>query len=103
MDKATVLEEAERIVSGSRRQEYGTPLDNWNDTAAIWNVLLHKKLKEPLTADDAILCMLGVKLARLAFAPKRDSVVDIAGYARCLEMINEERERRAAIENVKRG
>jgi hypothetical protein len=91
----SILEEAARIVDGSRRNDYGNPLDNWTDTSAIWNVLLRKKLNAPITADDAVLMMIAVKLARESHAPKHDNAVDIAGYARCLEMLREERERRA--------
>jgi hypothetical protein len=93
----TILEEAQRIVDGARQKNYGHPLDNWNDTAAIANAVLRKKLREPLTADDLLLVMLGVKLARLGNAFTRDSVVDVAGYARCMEMVRDERERRAII------
>lgn len=90
----TILDDARRIVEDSRRNEYGEPLDNWTDTAAIWTTLLRKKLLEPLTPDDALLCMIGVKLARQAFSPKRDTLVDVAGYALCIEKIQQERSRR---------
>jgi len=35
----TILDDARRIVEDSRRNEYGEPLDNWTDTAAIWTTL----------------------------------------------------------------
>lgn len=87
----TVLQEAQRIVEGARQKDYGTPMENWSATAAIWNVILKKKLTEPLTAEEAAMCMVGVKLARLANGITRDSLVDLPGYARVIEMIIEER------------
>jgi hypothetical protein len=59
------------------------------------NAVLGRKLSEPLTAEEAALCMVGVKLARLAHTPDHvDSLIDVAGYARIVEMIGEERLRR---------
>lgn len=98
MSNETVLEESERIVQGARQKEYGHPLDNWEATAARWSITLRKKLREPITAEEAVLCMLDVKIDRLSNGIGRDSLVDVGGYARCIEMIGDERERRAQSE-----
>ena len=55
----------------------------------MWGVILDVG---PLSAEDVALCMIAVKLARQATRPKRDNIVDIAGYARVLELIQQERE-----------
>ena len=48
----------------------------------VWTILLDKKLKEPITPEDAVACMIGVKIARLAEdINKDDSWIDVIGYA----------------------
>lgn len=89
--------EAHRIVHGSRQSDYGHPLDNWTLTADLFTAQLRAKLKpgETITAEDAILLMVQVKVARHINRPHRDSRVDIAGYAEALDLCVTERERRA--------
>ncbi len=93
----TVLEEAQRLVTGDRGDAYGHPLDDFSRTAALWTALLADKLLPgaEITAQDAIRCMIAVKLSRDVNAPKRDNRTDIAGYALCLQMADEEEKRRA--------
>lgn len=78
----SILEEAARIVDGPRRADYGTPLENHGRTAALWSAYLGV----PITPRQV--CMLNVlqKVSRDAHAPKRDNLVDIAGYARNAEL-----------------
>ena len=73
----SVIDEANEIVNGPRAALYGAPLVNHQRIAAIWSVILGMHV----TPRQAALCMIGVKLAREAHAPKRDNLVDIAGYA----------------------
>lgn len=80
----TILEEATRITGGDRREAYGDPRENWERTAAIWSAILGA----PVTAEQALMCMIGVKLAREAHRPQRDTRVDIAGYAEILDRIS---------------
>jgi|ERR1700723_2867586 len=96
--KETILEEAARIVNGPRRQEYGHPKENFNDVAQMWTIVLREKLLgrnklsnelEPITPDDVILMMLCLKICRGKQDYKRDTAVDIAGYAQCWELVNE--------------
>lgn len=92
----TILEEASRLTSGSRNKDYGHPLDDYLRTAALWTALLSHKLKpgEEITYQDAIRCMCAVKLSRDCHAPKRDNMVDLAGYAHCRQWSEEEEKRR---------
>jgi|2_EtaG_2_1085320.scaffolds.fasta_scaffold01027_2 hypothetical protein len=79
----TVLEEAEGLVEGPRQEAYGHPRDNYRRTAQLWSAILDTEI----SPEDVVLCMMGVKLARMGNAVKRDSIVDVAGYARVLEMV----------------
>lgn len=84
--------EAASLVSGARQSAYGTPLDNMERTAKIFSAIIGA----PVTAEQAALCMVGLKLARESNKHTYDNIVDIAGYAEVLWMVIEERERRAA-------
>lgn len=78
----TVLAEAQRIVFGDRQKTYGHPLHDYTQQAALWSALLMHKLKEPMTAHEAALCMVLLKARRSLTSPMhRDSYTDMAGYA----------------------
>lgn len=83
----TTLEEAQRLVYGDRGADYGHPLDDYTRTAALWSTILGV----PVTAEQAVLCMIGVKISRECNKHKRDNLVDIPGYAECLQRIVDER------------
>jgi len=95
--KESILEEAQRLTSGDRQDDYGHALDDYSRTAELWTALLRHKLKpgESITWDDAIRCMVAVKLSRDVHRMTRDNMVDVAGYARCRQEALEEAERRA--------
>lgn len=79
-----VLHEADRVTAQDREREYGHPLQNHQRIAALWSGVLGIEV----TPEQVVLCMIGTKLARLAYTPDhRDSVVDIAGYARAYQRI----------------
>jgi len=82
---ANVLEEAAALVDGSRQDAYGHPRDNYRRLAAMWSAYLGIEI----TPVQAVDMMIAVKLSRQANAPKRDNLVDIAGYARVAEMVSE--------------
>ena len=85
----TILEEAQRI-GANRRADYSHPLDDYTCTAALWSAVLGVAV----TPEQAILCMILVKASRESRQHKRDNLVDMAGYANCLQMAIEERDRR---------
>ena len=82
-----ILQEAERLVGGERNTAYGHPADDLARIAQLWTAFLGERLSTPLTARDVAMQMVLLKVAREAHAPKRDNLVDIAGYARCAEML----------------
>jgi Domain of unknown function (DUF6378) len=90
-----ILEEADHITSKDRQKDYGHPLDNHTQTAEMVTAFLKRKLKEPLTAEDVCMIQILLKISRYSHAPKRDTLIDIPGYARNIEMIQEERRRRS--------
>ena len=90
LEPENILEEAKRLVHGPRQAHYGHPLDDFGRTAKIWEAILGCHV-EP---EQVALCMIGVKLSRETNKPKRDNVVDLAGYAATLELIANERQRR---------
>lgn len=78
----TVLEEAAAIVGGARKDVYGPPAQEFPRMAKMWSLVLNTEV----TAQQVCLCMIAMKLMRSAVSPgHRDSLVDIAGYARILE------------------
>jgi hypothetical protein len=79
----TILEEAAELVAGPRKALYGKPSENWGKTAKVWSVILGIEV----TAEQAVLCMIGAKLVREAHKPKRDNRVDICGYTEVLDQI----------------
>jgi len=85
----SILDEAKRITGGDRQNDYGHPRDDFERTAAIWNVVLADNLADgkKIEASDIPICMIGVKVARHVHTSKRDNLVDIAGYARTAAMV----------------
>lgn len=88
----TILEEAQKLVYGDRQASYGHPLDDFTRTAAMWSAILG----HPVTAQQVGLCMCAVKISRQVNAPKRDNLVDLAGYAATVELVIDEEKKRAA-------
>lgn len=84
----SILQEAQRLVHGDRGASYGHPYVDYECTADIWNSLIKRRygVDVPLTPDFACLMMIAVKLSREAGKPKRDNLVDAAGYAECASM-----------------
>jgi len=78
-----VLEEANRIVSGDRRADYGNAYDACDKMARLWSVIVEKEI----TPKQFCLMMICMKVARECQGEKRDNLVDIAGYARVAEMV----------------
>ena len=83
---------AEELVNGPRQADYGHPLDNFTQIAELWTTMLGRKF----TAEEVGLMMIATKLSRELNAPKRDNLIDMAGYAATIDMIHAERKRREA-------
>jgi hypothetical protein len=85
-----ILEEAAEITSKDRQQVYGHPRQDFQKTVGMWNAVFERKLVEPFDERDFCVAMMCVKMSRLQKTPEhRDSLLDIVGYARCYEMVQE--------------
>jgi hypothetical protein len=92
-EKKPLLQRANELISGDRQTNYGNKLQNFAQIAMFWNATLATKLTSPVTPEDVALCMMGVKMARLAKSPDHeDSILDVAGYAGCYEALQAERQ-----------
>lgn len=82
--KAMLYHTAE-LVTGDRNATYGSPTQNFTDTAAFWTLQLKHKLKDDaqIDASDVAKLMISLKLCRMIAASKDDNWIDIAGYAGC--------------------
>jgi hypothetical protein len=93
----SILQEAQRLTHGDRNKDYGHPLDDYTRTAALVSALLAHKLTSPLTPSEAAMIQCCVKLSRQVHKPKRDNMVDLAGYAWVAqECLDEEKRREQA-------
>ena len=84
----SILQEAQRLVHGDRGEAYGHPFSDFSKTAKIWEGVLGCEV----SPEQVALCMIGVKMSRQVNKPKRDNVVDMAGYAETLQMVVERRQ-----------
>lgn len=78
--RENVLQEAERIISGQRREDYGDVGASFQLIADLWSPILGIEV----TPEQVALCMIQLKIARALNGWQRDSIVDIAGYTGCL-------------------
>jgi len=81
------IQEAYKVVLGDRQDAYGNPKADFERTALVWTGILNGKLKQPITAEDIPLLMIGLKLCRQAHKHKDDNLIDIHGYGICLEWL----------------
>ncbi len=83
--KEHILVEAENIIHGQRRDDYGSAEDSFKRIWDLWVPILNTDI---LTGPEKVaLCMMQLKVARYMKSRDRDSVVDIAGYAGCLAQV----------------
>lgn len=81
-----ILAEARALISNDRNAQYGPPAQDFQRTAAMLSSLWDHKLKEgeAIEAHDIAVMLAVVKLSRIQWSPhKKDSWVDLAGYAAC--------------------
>lgn len=101
---ASILVEAEGLINGPRAASYGHAFDNFGAIADVWNWWLAFKVARGgewrIEPEDVGVMMTLLKLARNGNAPKRDNLVDAAGYLGCVEQVELERVRRNAIAAV---
>ena len=80
MNAIKTLDDAVTVLI-QRNAAYGDPVASFEIIAARWSLTLG----QIVTPTQVALCMIDLKLARLAHDPKhRDSVLDVIGYAALL-------------------
>ena len=83
MNAEMMLQHVAGVIENRRRQ-YGSAEDLFEHIAKRWSLTLGVKI----TPAQVALCMIDLKMARLARNPTHiDSVVDVAGYAACLREV----------------
>lgn len=89
LTRADILHAAEKCVCGQREQDYGTPEDNFETIAGLWETYLSRACVDEaggvyIDANDVAMMMALLKIARIAAGGgKADSWIDLAGYAAC--------------------
>lgn len=78
-----ILEEADRIINGERRQAYGPVKTSFERVAKMWTAILGTEVSSQQVA----LMMIAFKIAREVNAHKDDNLVDIAGYTALLHQL----------------
>lgn len=80
MTAVQILEQAAAVIA-ERGDAYGDAADAMAMVAARWSLTLD----HPVTPAQVMLCMIDLKLTRLAHDPgHHDSLVDVIGYAALL-------------------
>lgn len=96
---AETLVEAFELITGPRQAAYSHPEKDYGQVVRIFEAMTGVQL----TAQQGVLFMVAVKLARLTHNLDegrfhRDSLVDAAGYLGCLAMIENRREARRGLD-----
>lgn len=76
--KEDVLRQASSLLVGHRQDEYGPPSVNFGRIATMFSVLFPERNWNP---SDIALALTAVKIGRAVQGYKRDTAVDLAGYA----------------------
>ena len=94
----TMLQQAERIVSTDRGNDYDHPYYNFSKTAKMWEVILGCDISQ----EQVGMCMIALKLCRLCHSYKFDSLLDICGYAKTIEMVVDKKKELQSINSLTR-
>lgn len=79
----SILTEAESIVNGDRDVQYGNP----NEAFKEYSNILEATFGIKLTPAEICKVQIAIKLGRLKYKHKRDSVVDLCGYSEILNRL----------------
>lgn len=83
-----LLLDAALTITGDRLDSYGQAEDSFELIAQFWTSYMAVRPRPGVvTAEDVANMLVLFKMARQAYAPKRDNYVDMAGYAGLAERI----------------
>lgn len=82
---STVLDKAKDLIYGDRVNDYGKTSDNFKNICVGWEIIF----KDGFTPERVGLAMAWLKICRASNdnCEKEDSLVDLGGYAGCIEKI----------------
>jgi hypothetical protein len=80
----SISEEAAAIVAGDREADYGEVNESFSRIAKLWSAYTGSTI-EPW---DVAQMMILLKVSRAKTSKKRDTLVDIIGYAECAAKLN---------------
>jgi hypothetical protein len=80
----SISEEAAAIVAGDREADYGDANESFSRIAKLWSAYTGSTI-EPW---DVAQMMILLKVSRAKTSKKRDTLVDIIGYAECAVKLN---------------
>lgn len=87
LEPLLTAQEAEMLVSGPRRDDYGDARASFGLVARLWAPILGL---DEVSAGQVAACMIALKMARnISGGSKHDSYVDIIGYALLWEQIDD--------------
>ena len=82
----TLAADAVQAVTGPRQRDYAHPKVNFQRIANLWSIILDVDI----TPEQVALCMIQVKVAREMNRHTRDNLVDLIGYTRTLDAVQED-------------
>ena len=82
-----ILKTALKLTTGDRHDEYGDCSIELDRVATMWSVIFETEI----TSNQVALAMIALKITRQMHGNKRDNWVDIAGYARIGDIVNQEK------------
>ena len=89
MKREEVLDAAKRCVCGDREEDYGTPEQNFQTIANLWEAYLRPCAVSQgadlcIRPEDVAAMLALLKIARISSGhAKADNWIDLAGYAAC--------------------
>ena len=79
----SILLEADKIVNGDRNDQYGDPNIAFNEYSEILETAFGIKL----TGAEICKVQMAIKIGRMKYKYKRDSIVDLCGYSEILSRL----------------
>lgn len=84
-ESSSITEEAKTIVAGDRASDYGDANESFARIAKLWSAYIGAAI----TPWDVAQMMILLKVSRAKTSRKRDTLVDIVGYAECAGKLKE--------------
>ena len=83
IQKESILLQADKIVNGDRNEQYGDP----NIAFEEYRTILKATFGIDLTSAQICKVLMAIKLGRMKYKYKEDSLVDLCGYAEILNRL----------------